>query len=69
MCANLGPFEFTKLNAQIEYLLQRDKAATAGVASTVHLESAGTYQSAKRIVASRGLRGLYSGFHLHVGMW
>ncbi|KAF3936367.1 hypothetical protein ABW19_dt0200017 [Dactylella cylindrospora] len=64
------PFEFTKLSSQIEFLLKqskiqgKDKQDFGKVYSK--LKGAGTFESAKRIVETRGFRGLYSGFHLHL---
>ncbi|EWC45751.1 hypothetical protein DRE_05088 [Drechslerella stenobrocha 248] len=65
------PFEFTKLSSQIEFLLKQSKAAEGkendGFAKAYSkMKGAGTLESAKRIVSTRGFRGLYSGFHLHL---
>ncbi|RVD81209.1 uncharacterized protein DFL_009083 [Arthrobotrys flagrans] len=65
------PFEFTKLSSQIEFLVKQSKAREgkqkddfARVYSK--MKGASTLESAKRIVEARGVRGLYSGFHLHL---
>lgn len=65
----IGPFEFTKLSAQIEYLMSRSRAASMDEPSTdrVKYEAKGTAQAARYIIKTRGFRGLYSGFHLHFG--
>ena len=70
-CFCSGPFEFTKLSSQIEFLVKQSKAQEgkqkddfARVYSK--MKGAGTLESAKRIVEARGMRGLYSGFHLHL---
>ncbi|KAF3924273.1 hypothetical protein ABW21_db0205591 [Orbilia brochopaga] len=65
------PFEFTKLSSQIEFLLKQSKAEADGkkqdFAKAYSKEKgAGTLESARRIVGTRGFRGLYSGFHLHL---
>ncbi|KAK6535162.1 hypothetical protein TWF694_001636 [Orbilia ellipsospora] len=65
------PFEFTKLSSQIEFLLKQSKVADGKekenfVKAYSKMKGAGTLESAKRIVGTRGLRGLYSGFHLHL---
>lgn len=62
-----SPFEFTKLSTQIEMLMARTRMAQA---SPPHeppppYVPKGTLESAKEIVRSRGLRGLYSGFPFH----
>ncbi|KAL7274418.1 hypothetical protein RUND412_002693, partial [Rhizina undulata] len=60
------PFEFTKLSSQIELLMARSQRASLDDPS--HLgkyQPKGALQSAKNIVKCRGIRGLYSGFHLH----
>ncbi|RPB25611.1 mitochondrial carrier [Terfezia boudieri ATCC MYA-4762] len=61
------PFEFTKLSAQIEYLMSRSRVVSLDEPSTerIKYEAKGTAQAAQYIIRTRGLRGLYSGFHLH----
>jgi len=60
------PFEFTKLSAQIEMLMQRSRMSSLDDPSHIRTyQSKGTLQSAKDIVKARGLMGLYSGFHWH----
>jgi solute carrier family 25 carnitine/acylcarnitine transporter 20/29 len=64
-----GPFEFTKLSAQIEMLMQRSRMSSLDDPSHIRTyQSKGTLQSAKDIVKARGLMGLYSGFHWHFSM-
>ena len=79
----LGPFELTKLNAQIAVLMERgvghmnsmDADAGRSPARPGHNNSMGTFGTAKMIMQHRGLMGLYSGFHLHLrelpspGVW
>ncbi|KAJ6264322.1 hypothetical protein Dda_0467 [Drechslerella dactyloides] len=64
------PFEFTKLSSQIEFLLKQSKAEGKEkedfAKAYSKMKGAGTLESAKRIVDTRGFRGLYSGFHLHL---
>lgn len=65
-CPVTGPFEFTKLSAQIELLMLRSKRSSLDDPShIVKFKHKGTLEVAKEIVRSRGLPGLYSGFHLH----
>lgn len=60
------PFEFTKLSAQIELLMQRSRRSSLDEPShLLKYKNKGTLQSARDIVKARGLMGLYSGFHLH----
>ncbi|KAA8895480.1 mitochondrial carrier domain-containing protein [Sphaerosporella brunnea] len=60
------PFEFTKLSAQIELLMLRSKRSSLDDPSHIRkYKNKGTWQGAKDIVKTRGLLGLYSGFHLH----
>ena len=61
-----GPFEFTKLSAQIELLMLRSKRSSLDDPSHIRAyKHKGTLEVAKDIVRARGLPGLYSGFHLH----
>ncbi|KAI5801612.1 mitochondrial carrier domain-containing protein [Peziza echinospora] len=61
------PFEFTKLSAQIEFLMARSRTASMDEPSgtRVKYDAKGTAQAARYIIKARGYRGLYSGFHLH----
>jgi hypothetical protein len=66
-----GPFELTKLSAQVSVLMA-DRIPTSvadpkiqdSVAASYQNKS--TYQTAKNIVRHRGISGLYSGFGLHL---
>ncbi|EGX44718.1 hypothetical protein AOL_s00188g56 [Orbilia oligospora ATCC 24927] len=65
------PFEFTKLSSQIEFLVKQSKTPEGKQKNDFgraynKMKGAGTLESAKRIMEARGLRGLYSGFHLHL---
>lgn len=68
-----GPFELTKLSAQIAVLMERrdsNNSMQTPIAEP-HRSPApkciqGTWGTAKTIVRDRGLKGLYSGFHLHL---
>lgn len=74
-----GPFELTKVSAQVSVLMSdRNKSsmsdatnsssssgrAARAVASSY--QNKGTFQTAKNIVKHRGFAGLYSGFNLHL---
>lgn len=70
-----GPFELTKLNAQIAVLMERgvDKhnsfecpEAKTSSSGKKAAPTAGTFRTAKMIIRQRGVLGLYSGFHLHL---
>lgn len=69
-----GPFELTKLNAQIAVLMERgvDKHSSFESPQIDRTENkkpapqAGTFRTAKMIIRQRGVLGLYSGFHLHL---
>ena len=71
-----GPFELTKLNAQIAVRMEQrgvdkhssfecpppmDKSAGKKAPTT-----AGTFRTAKMIIRQRGFLGLYTGFRLHI---
>lgn len=63
---SLGPFELTKLSAQISELMA--KSSTSSVDDPVRrsYQQKGTFKTARTIVQHRGLRGLYSGFSYHL---
>jgi len=68
-----GPFELTKLSAQIAVLMERrgsnncmQSPTTEPRRSPAPKRVKGTWGTAKTIVRDRGLQGLYSGFHLHL---
>lgn len=49
--------------------MARSRAASMDEpANLVKYEPKGTAEAARYIVKTRGLRGLYSGFHLHFGI-
>ena len=69
----LGPFELTKLSAQVSVLMsdQNKSSVSDPLNSTTRAVAAsyqnkGTFQTAKNIVKHRGFVGLYSGFNLHL---
>ena len=67
--SGLGPFELTKLSAQISVLMARNSTGDgSGGDHSVRCNdrSKGTFRMAAHIVKQRGLLGLYSGFHLHL---
>ena len=61
-----GPFELTKLSAQISELMA--KSSTSSVDDPVRrsYQQKGTFRTARTIVQHRGFRGLYSGFSYHL---
>ncbi|KAI5813393.1 mitochondrial carrier domain-containing protein [Pyronema omphalodes] len=60
------PFEFTKLSAQIELLMQRSRRSSLDDPSHIRqYKRKGTFGQAIAIVKARGPLGLYSGFHYH----
>jgi hypothetical protein len=62
------PFEFTKLATQIELLMRRTQIVSSPD-PTGPTDPKGPMQMAKEIYNTRGLRGLYSGFTYHFGMF
>ncbi|KFX97250.1 hypothetical protein V495_01690 [Pseudogymnoascus sp. VKM F-4514 (FW-929)] len=72
------PFELTKLSAQVSVLMAgknvtsslTDPTGTSNTASSntiaASYQNKGTWSTAKHIVKTRGLGGLYSGFSLHL---
>jgi len=64
-----GPFELTKLSAQISVLMAEQKDAEhKNDAVRKSYQNLGTIRTAQNLVKHRGFRGLYSGFHLHMRM-
>ena len=66
---DLGPFELTKLSAQISVLMARNSTGQgSGGDDSIRRDgqSKGTFRTAAHIIKQRGLLGLYSGFHLHL---
>ncbi len=66
-----GPFELTKLSAQVSVLMADRKMSSLSEPKDRHAIAAtyqnkGTFKTAKNIVKHRGLAGLYSGFNLHL---
>lgn len=67
----LGPFELTKLSAQVSVLMANGNNATttqsiASQAVASSYQNKGTFQTAKNIVKHQGILGLYSGFKFHL---
>lgn len=67
----LGPFELTKLSAQVSVLMADRKVSSVSEPSTgravaASYQNKGTWKTAKNIVKHRGFAGLYSGFNLHL---
>lgn len=64
----LGPFELTKLSAQIAVLMEKGVDGSGGSTknNTIKQKTPGTLGTARFIMKQRGFRGLYSGFHLHL---
>ncbi|KAK4896625.1 hypothetical protein LTR27_005544 [Elasticomyces elasticus] len=65
------PFELTKLSEQLAGKLAREAKAVDGAGQRVNPGAAldvktGSWNTARRLVRDRGLRGLYSGYHLHL---
>ena len=57
-----GPFELTKTSAQISRLMANHGHCRLGNT----LQHRGTFRTAQHLVATKGFRGLYQGFHLHM---
>lgn len=65
-----GPFELTKLSAQISVLMaERSDGGGKNEAIRKSYQNLGTWKTAQNLVRHRGWRGLYSGFHLHLREW
>ena len=66
LITSAGPFELTKLSAQISVLMA--KSATSSVDDPIRMsyQQKGTFKTAKNIVMNRGFAGLYSGYSLHL---
>jgi hypothetical protein len=68
----LGPFELTKLSAQISVLMADRSSRTSlsepnkNHAIARSYQNKGTWKTAKNIIKHRGLSGLYSGLSLHL---
>lgn len=62
-----GPFELTKLSAQISVLMaERNDGSKQNDAIRKSYQNLGTLKTAQNLVRHRGWTGLYSGFHLHL---
>ena len=70
----LGPFELTKISAQVSVLMADSKKNSPSDLPGSRAETAKSYQNkgtlktAQNIVRHRGMLGLYSGFNLHLCM-
>ena len=63
----VGPFELTKLSAQVSVLMANQKNADPkrqAIAMSYH--NKGTFQTLANIVKHRGLSGMYTGLNLHL---
>jgi hypothetical protein len=64
---SVGPFELTKLSAQISVLMaDRNDGCKQNDAIRKSYQNLGTLKTAQNLVRHRGWTGLYSGFHLHL---
>lgn len=64
-----GPFELTKLSAQIAVLMaDRNKSSVTDPIRSSYRQK-GTLSTAKNIILHRGVMGLYSGFGFHFCMY
>ncbi|XDG03250.1 hypothetical protein ABKA04_002865 [Annulohypoxylon sp. FPYF3050] len=67
MKINLGPFELTKLSAQVSVLMANQKNADPqkqAIALSYH--NKGTFKTLANIVKHRGFSGMYTGLNLHL---
>lgn len=75
----VGPFELTKLSAQVSVLMANGNASSINATSmsdpanaratravAASYQNKGTFKTAKNIIKHRGFLGLYSGFSLHL---
>jgi hypothetical protein len=62
----VGPFELTKLSAQISTLMAKSNSSSLDDPIKSSYQSKGTFKMAKNIIKHRGFFGLYSGFGLHI---
>jgi transmembrane carrier protein len=67
----LGPFELTKLSAQVSVLMANRSISSlsepvVSKALAASYQNKGTWETARNIVKHRGISGLYSGFSLHL---
>lgn len=61
-----GPFELTKLSAQISVLMAKSNTSSVDDPVRRSYQQKGTFKTAKNIVLHRGISGLYSGFNYHL---
>ena len=61
-----GPFELTKLSAQISVLMAASNTSSMDDPVKRSYQQKGAFKTAQNIVLHRGIAGLYSGFHLHL---
>lgn len=61
-----GPFELTKLSAQISVLMAKSNSSSVDDPVRRSYQKKGTFKTAKNIVLHRGFKGLYSGFNHHL---
>lgn len=65
--AKTGPFELTKLSAQVSVLMAKQKNADPqrqAIALSYH--NKGTFKTLANIVKHRGFSGMYTGLNLHL---
>ena len=60
-----GPFELTKLSAQLAGKMVRDTSGPRNPSAVNDLKT-GTIRTAKQLIRDRGFKGLYSGYRLHL---
>ena len=66
---HLGPFELTKLSAQLSVLMANNKGSMGEPTERPrpsHLPQQGTVKTAMNLVKQKGIMGLYSGFNVHL---
>ena len=63
---SLGPFELTKLSAQISVLMAKNTSGGVNDPVSRSYQQKGTFKTARNIVLHRGIGGLYSGFNYHL---
>ena len=66
----LGPFELTKLSAQVSVLMANQKNVDPqrqAIAMSYH--NKGTIQTLRNIVKHRGFKGMYTGLNLHLSKY
>ena len=68
MAKILGPFELTKLSAQVSVLMADKKNCPRPESHAIaaSYQNKGTLKTLGNIIKHRGFRGLYTGFNLHL---